>query len=306
MRYKDEGWGWMLAADFFLAGMGGGMLIIAGLADLFIGGGRTSLLGNVLAPVFIAAGPALLILELGRPFQALRVFLNPKAILTIGAWSMSFAIAAGFAFASFGIDWFPWSGSVFLRKLLAVICALFGLIVATYPGILLGRHKSRPFWNGPGMVTLFFLSSLVTGAVAHSLSGMLWDAPVMDTLHSFPLLTAGLLGMQLLLWFSYIGVKRGGTEAEAAAARRWTDGDYSISFKVGIIFVGIVLPLVFVTASGTVAQALGALFVLLGNYIMRLKVVASGEERIWLPGEQEYRSRLPLGDEAFLKAWNSK
>lgn len=306
MKYKDEGWGWLLAADFFLAGMGGGMLIIAGLVDLFIGAGRTSLVGNLLAPVFIAAGPVLLILELGRPFQALRVFMNPKSILTIGSWSMSFAIIAGFVFASFGIDLFPWSDMVVLRKILAVICIALGVIVATYPGILLGRLKSRPFWNGPGMVTLFLLSSLVTGAAAHIISGVVWNAPTMDTLNSFSLFIVSLLGMQLIMWFSYIWVKRSGTEMEAAAAQMWTDGDFSISFKVGIIFLGIVLPLVFVTVSGTTAHVLGALFILLGNLIMRLAVVSSGNERTWIPGEQLYRSRLPHGNEAFLKAWISK
>lgn len=301
MRYKDEGWGWMLAADFFLAGMGGGMLIIAGLVDLFIGGGRMSLLGNVIAPLAIALGPVLLVLELGRPFQALRVFMNPKSILTIGSWSMSIAIMAAFVFASFGIDLLPWSGMVALRKVFAIICVVFGVIVATYPGVLLGRLKSRPFWNGPGMVTMFFLSSLVTGAAAHCISGIIWNAPNMDTLNSFPLFIASLLGVQLIMWFSYIWVKRSGTEMEAATAKMWTDGEYSMAFKVGIIFVGIILPLVFETVSGTTAHVFGALFVLLGNLIMRLTVVYSGNERTWIPGETQYKSRLPHGSEAFLK-----
>ena len=306
MKYKDEGWGWLLAADFFLAGMGGGMLIIAGLVDLYIGAGRTSLLGNLIAPMFIAAGPVLLILELGRPFQALRVFLNPKSILTIGSWTMSIAIVAGFAFASFGTDLFPWSDMVVLRKILAIICVSFGVIVVTYPGVLLGRLKSRPFWNGSGMVILFFLSSLVTGAAAHIISGVIWNAPTMDTLNNFSLFIVSLLGLQLIMWFCYIWVKRSGTEMEASAAQMWTDGDFSISFKVGIIFLGIVLPLVFETVSGVTAHVLGALFILLGNLIMRLVVVSSGNERTWIPGEKKYRSRLPHGNEAFLKAWISK
>jgi len=51
-------------------------------------------------------------------------------------------------------------------------------------------------------------------------------------------------------------------------------------------------------------QAIGALLILFGGVVMRCLVVYAGEDRTWLPGEKKYRGRLPLGDEAFLKAWN--
>ena len=110
MKQKDNTWGWMLAVDFFFAGMGGVMLLIAGITDLFLGAGRTSLLANILAFVFIGIGAGLLILELGRPLQAWRVFTSPKAILTIGAWCMLAAIGFGVLYVSFAIPAFPWSG----------------------------------------------------------------------------------------------------------------------------------------------------------------------------------------------------
>ena len=49
MKHKEDTWGWMLAVDFFFAGMGGAMLLIAGIADLFLGQGSVSLLGSLLA-----------------------------------------------------------------------------------------------------------------------------------------------------------------------------------------------------------------------------------------------------------------
>jgi formate-dependent nitrite reductase membrane component NrfD len=304
MKHREEGWGWMLAADFFFAGMGGGMLLIGGLVEMFIGEGRTSVVANFLGPVFIGVGAGLLILELGRPLQAWRVFMNPKAILTIGAWVMSLAIAAGFAYAFFGLSGFAGSGWAWVRKTLAFICAISGLVVATYPGILLGRHKARPFWNGPGMMSLFFISSLVTGVAAHSLSGFAVFAPLPDVLKVFPWLTAGLLGMQLLFWCGYIWVKRSGaTVSEAAAARKWIDGDSSGAFQTGFLLLGTVLPMALVLLPAEFYQEIGATLVLLGGITMRLMVVRSGEDRTWLPGEQKYRSRLPLGNEAFLKAW---
>jgi hypothetical protein len=52
------------------------------------------------------------------------------------------------------------------------------------------------------------------------------------------------------------------------------------------------------------AVTVGAVLVVLGGLLMRWMVVHAGEHRTWLPGEQNYLSRLPEGDEAFLKAWD--
>jgi protein NrfD len=302
MSHKHDTWGWMLAVDFFFAGMGGAMLVIAGLADLLIGSGQTSVLGNFIGPVGIAIGASLLVLELGRPFQSWRVFMNPKAILTFGAWNMLLAIGAGLIFTSFGIAVFPWSGLVAGRKFFALFSVIFGLVVATYPGVLLARHKSRPFWTGTGIMALFLISSLVTGASAHILSGLIIPAAAPAVLAALPGIAAGFLALQFILWIGYVWVKYSGTtEREALAAKRWISGNYSGPFKGILLFAGTLLPLVLFLLSGVAFQAFGALLVLLGGVTMRLLVVYSGQDRTWLPGEQKYRSRLPLGNEEFLR-----
>ncbi|MFA6808958.1 MAG: NrfD/PsrC family molybdoenzyme membrane anchor subunit [Eubacteriales bacterium] len=307
MKRKGETWGWMLAVDFFFAGIGGGMLLIAGLVEMFFGGGNISLLGMVMGPIFIGLGAAFLSIELGKPFQAWRVFMNPKAILTVGAWSMVLAIGFGFIYASFGFDIFPWSGLVAIRKVVAVVAAIFGLIVATYPGILLGRHKSRPFWSGTGMMGLFLLSSIVTGSAAQILSGIIVKANSVEILNFMPLFAVILLGFQFIFWIGYVWIKNSGaTEMEAAAAQRWINGDYSNPFKYGFLILGTILPLILLLLPGGFMQGLGALLVLLGGVTMRMMVVYCGEDRTWLPGEQEYRSKLPIGNEEFIKAWTSR
>ncbi|WP_199242439.1 NrfD/PsrC family molybdoenzyme membrane anchor subunit [Desulfosporosinus fructosivorans] len=317
MSHKHDSWGWMLAVDFFFAGMGGAMLVIAGIADLFLGTGMTSVLGNLLGALCIGLGACLLVLELGRPFQSWRVFMNPKAILTIGAWSMVLAMGAGIIFASFGIGSLPWSDAILARKVFAVVSVIFGLIVATYPGILLARHKSRPFWTGAGIMSLFVISSLVTGAAAHIVSQFVFDAlasivtswQIVDAsssvvLDGLPYLTVALLVLQFILWIGYIWIKKTGTtEREANAADRWISGNYAMHFKGGFLFIGTLLPIVLILVPINLIQVFGTLLVLVGGVVMRLLVVYSGQDRTWLPGEQKYRSRLPIGDEAFLKAW---
>ena len=305
MKHREEAWGWMLAVDFFFAGMGGGMLVITGIAEIVYGAGVTSLIGNFAGPICIGIGAGFLILELGRPLQAWRVFMNPKAILTIGAWIMSLAIVAGVLYASFGIGAFPWSDWTAGRKMMAIVSVVSGLVVATYPGILLGRHKARPFWNGPGMMGLFMLSSIVTGVAAHILCGYSAAPKSPVFLINLPGVTAILLAFQLLLWIGYVWIKRSGTtEAESISAQRWISGDLALPFKVGFLLLGTLVPMVLVLIPGAVYSALGSGLTLFGGVIMRLLAVRGGQDRTWLPGEQKYRTRLPLGNEEFLKAWS--
>ena len=304
MSHREEGWNWILAVDFFFAGMGGAMLVLAGIVDLFVTGGQTSVLGVFLGPVFMSIGSGILIFDLGRPFQAWRVFMNPKAILTVGARVMTVSIIVGLAYTSFGIACLPWSGFVLLRKILAVLCIASGLVVAIYPSFVLGRNKGRPFWSGSGLLSMFLVSSLVTGAAAHILSGMILPPAAMSALEAFPGLAAILLAGQLLLWISYIWVKRSATAPETVAAEQWISGRFAGSFKGGFLLAGTLIPLILLLVPATLAQAAGALLVLAGGLLMRIMVVYAGEERTWLPGEKRYRSRLPGGDEAFLKAWN--
>jgi formate-dependent nitrite reductase membrane component NrfD len=198
----------------------------------------------------------------------------------------------------------PWAASSGWQPVLSGILLLFGLIVASYPGVLLARHVARPFWTGPGIAVLFMLSSLVTAISAHQLLNLI-ETPQPATLAAgLRWIAAALLALQALLWLIYLYVKRtGGTKPEADAALRWIMGSMAPAFWLGLLGCGTLVPLVlqlFVPNAIAIAAALA----ILGGAILRYIVVASGQDRTWIEGEQKYNSRLPRGDEAFLKAWN--
>ncbi len=308
MSAKHQTWGWMLAVDFFFAGMGGAMLVIAGLTDLFVGENSVSLLGNIVGPVAMCIGCGFLVLELGRPLQAWRVFMNPKAILTFGAWMMTVAIISGFVFVSFGIDFalFFWRDADLLRHLVAIVMVVSGLVVATYPGVLLGRHKSRPFWVGPGIMGLFLLSSLITAFAAHYLCALI-AAPQssLSLQNAIPPVLSALLFTQALLWCGYLWIKRSGaSKAEAASVQRWISGDMAQQFKLAFLLFGTLVPFVAALIPGLTAAAIASVLALFGGVTLRLLTVGSGTDRTMIPGEQKYRSRLPQGHERFLrKTW---
>jgi protein NrfD len=308
MKHHEDIWGWMLATDFFLAGMGGAMLGIAAVVDLFVGPGQICFYARLVAPMLIAMGAGLLIFELGRPFQGLRVFMNPKSVLTFGAWSMTVAIVVGLANASFYVPAnlykVPWAGSGGGQPVLSIILLVFGLIVASYPGVLLARHKARPFWTGPGIAVLFMLSSLVTAISAHQLLNLV-ETPQSSMLSSgLRWITGALLAVQAVLWLIYLYVKRtGGTKQEADAALRWLMGSLAPAFWLELLGCGTLVPLALQLFVPN-AVAISAVLTIIGGAILRYMVVASGQDRTWIEGEQAYNSRLPRGDEAFLKAWN--
>ncbi|WP_094604527.1 hypothetical protein SPSIL_052330 [Sporomusa silvacetica DSM 10669] len=299
MSHNHNSWGWMLALDFFFCGMGAGMLVIAGIADLFFGAGKTSLLGEFMGPAFFACGSGLVTIELGRPSQAWRVFVNFKALLTKGTWTMTLCIVLGFAFfgieilpivpgfisASFGIEILSWRGLVALRQVLAVLCIITGFAAAMYPGILLGRLKSCPLWNGPGLMVLFLLSSLATGIAAHIVCGLILPAVSNSVLERLPILLAALLFIQFILWAAYIWIKiTGTTEQEAEAARKWTKGgSYAALFKIGFMLFGTVMPLILFFFANPIAEAVAALLVIFGGALMRNLVLYSGQDGTGAP-----------------------
>jgi formate-dependent nitrite reductase membrane component NrfD len=302
-EHHDENWGWMLAADFFFAGMGAAAIAAAGVMTI-VGAGLSSAIVGIAGAVCVGLGALLLILELGKPLRAWRVFTNPKAILTFGAWNMTLTAGLGFALASFAFPIFPWSGALILEKLTAGLGVVCGLIVASYPGVLLARHKARPFWHGPGLIPLFLLSSLTTGLGLHLLCHAVLPAanPVLITPLAVGLTL--LLPLQALLWAGYVYVKRStGTEYEAAAAERWTTGDLAGGFRL-FLAAGLILPAFLVVQAAPLLQAGGVLLALSGGALMRLLVIRGGATRTFLPGEQIFRARLPIGDEAFLTAWD--
>ena len=273
MKLKHETWGWMLAFDFFFAGMGGGMLIISGVYSLIYGSGSATWIAGLLGPAFVGMGALLLILELGRPAQMLRVFVKPlTSLIGKGAWGMTLAMGAGLVLVSFDFDIFPWAGLELGRMFFALGTIFLGTFVAAYPGVLLGNNKARPFWTGPGLPPLFFLSSLTTGAAAHILcelvapflSANLFSVPsgTPALLETLPIITIVLMSLQLVLWPCYLFVKyKGATIPESKAAKRWLGGSikYTVAFWGGVILLGMMVPSGILTFEGIILQVSGAI-----------------------------------------------
>lgn len=307
MGQKHDIWDWMLAVDFFFSGMGAAMLLFAGIAEFVLENTYLSTIGVLAGAISIMIGSGILIFELGRPFQSWRVFMKPNTLMSFGAWNMTIAIGAGLLLATTWIDFFPWFGIMWIRKLSALGCIVTGFIVAVYPGILLAIHKARPFWTGPGMIVLFFVSSLLTALAGFMLCGLFGEvSPIVYGV--FPYLAAGLCFFQLVIWIGYVWTKSSGVnDKEAIATQRWISGNYASPFKIGFLLMGTAVPFVLFVIPNIIAITIGSILTILGGLIMRNLVIYAGQDRTWLPGEVVYRTKLPHGDEAFLqKIWTKE
>jgi len=300
----ERTWGWPIAGYLFLGGLGGGAIIVSSAADLFLGRGGVFALGCLVTAALIALGSSLLIFELGRPAQFWRVFSTQKAIMTAGAWMLSLLIGTSFLQFTFWPDFSPWRTLIGLRQALAALNLLLGLGVCTYTGILLGSLKPRRFWNTPALPVLFLVSGLSTGVALQSLLAGFWPyagaREAVEAVHgSLQAVDLALIVVELITLVVYVLMMRTtlGQAAERAAAR-WLTGSYALPFWGGVIALGLLLPLVLYALG---VQVLPPLCVLTGGLILRFLVVYS-DDRTFLPGEEKYLSRLPRGDEPFLKA----
>jgi len=136
---KPPVWTWEIPLYFFIGGAAGAAAVIGFAAR--VTRAKPSLVRDArwIAAIGANASAPLLISDLGRPerfLNMLRVF-KPQSAMSVGAWTV-----AGFGACSTGAV----LGPRVLRDLAAGGSALFGLVMSTYTGVLLGV-TSIPAWN---------------------------------------------------------------------------------------------------------------------------------------------------------------
>lgn len=306
---RENVWGWPVAGYLFLGGLGGGMVIVSTVADLFFGQGRMFASGNFVAAVLVGLGSALLIFELGRPFQFWRVFSRQKAIMTVGAWLLGLLMLCSVAYGSFWLSFLPWYGFDVLRLILAWVNLLLGAGVVAYTGVLLGSMKARPFWNSPALPVLFLVSGLSTGVAAQSLLAGLWPWDGIESdlvmVESFLRASDGsLLVLEVFVLMVYVLMMRTvAPECASRSAETWLTGHRMLPFWGGLVGLGLIGPLLLYALGQGAMLILAPLAVLIGGLILRFLVVYT-DDRKTLPGEEQFFARLPHEDEPFLHAWD--
>jgi len=292
-------WGPLIAWYLFLAGVGAGAYLVGVTAD-FRGNRYQPLVkpGIYLGAPLVAIGCLLLLLELGAPLRFWRAFLRPaSSMISVGTIIISVFMVLG-ALHILALLFSQVKISQRALRWLGGINALFALGTATYTGLLLGVVKAVPFWNTPMLPLLFLVSALSTGlgAVLLVVGLRRWVAPaaveaeaeqVTQSVHALSRTDILFIVVELLVLFFLLFLMVASRTTAAESARYLVAGGYATTFWLGVVVVGLLVPLALEAWTLVRGQDLSlarlsdlgvvtGLCLLAGGLILRYAVLAAG------------------------------
>jgi formate-dependent nitrite reductase membrane component NrfD len=295
-------WGWEIPVYLFLGGFTAGIMVLSGWA---LWKGRKNLRPHttfalassglfILALAAVSLGMVALFLDLGHKPYVWRLYLTvePWSPMSWGAWILLLVypvLAAGVLLDPPRllldrvpalrplVDWM--SEDLLVRRVVGFVSIVVGVALGIYTGILLSALGARPLWSSGLLGPLFLASGLSSSAAfAHWASPEPEERRQMAWLDNlFLVIELGLIGMLL------IGLASS-TEAHAEAARLLLGGPYTAVFWVGVVFVGILLPLVIQSLAVThriIHTPIAPVLVILGGLALRFVIVYAGQYSHW-------------------------
>jgi hypothetical protein len=142
---KPAIWTWEVPAYLFIGGASGILACLSAVAH-YSGDEALARDARHLAVTGAALSPLLLISDLGRPgrfLNMLRVF-KPRSPMSVGAWLVAVFCTA--AFGSMAGHMAGTQAAIAIARACEAVAALSGLLLATYPGVLMGATVI-PVWN---------------------------------------------------------------------------------------------------------------------------------------------------------------
>ncbi|MEP7086387.1 MAG: NrfD/PsrC family molybdoenzyme membrane anchor subunit [Gemmatimonadota bacterium] len=283
-------YGWIIILYFFVGGIGGGALMLAGLLRMF---GRPEdrayiQIASVLSLIAAVVSGILLIVDLSSPLRFWHMVIQNHTLLPMfkwwspmsdGVWILLVfsAFATGAAAQSFvDVAWVPKPIARIVRVLtmpaLVTVGALggiaSGLALAGYTGILLAA-TNRPMWSDSAWLGVLFLLSAVSTSLAALLLASHWrrvgETPTREWLARFDNIT---LVLELAVMAAFL-VSLGN------AAIVFFNG-WGVLLLLGVIIAGIVVPF-FIQRRPSHGVVLPAVLVLVGGFLLRTVIILSSE-----------------------------
>jgi formate-dependent nitrite reductase membrane component NrfD len=281
-------WNWLIIVYFFVGGLAGGCYFLAVLIDFFDRATDRPLarLGYYVAFPAVVLSGLLLTVDLYRPERfwhmliqshTFRPMLKLYSPMSLGSWAL--LAFGGFAMLSFlaslaeeGRLRQPWLVRFrppgLLGVLLAVMGGVFALFVAAYTGVLLAV-TTRPIWSDTPLLGLNFVLSAAStsAALLILLAYRHYRTPGLAALERFDRMVLILEPIALIALIVSLG----------SVARVWLSV-WGVALLIGVVVVGILLPLVLLwraTDPTMHSTATAALLVLIGGFVFRAVIVLS-------------------------------
>jgi formate-dependent nitrite reductase membrane component NrfD len=292
-------WAWQIPVYLFLGGLVAGMMAISGwflFSDRHRRAESVSFLLPALSLVLLSLGMLALFLDLEHKpyFWRLYTTLKPLSPMSWGAWILVAVYPALLGALALrlpswlrgrwpALDGFADRLAARPQAVRAIAAAnmVLGGLLGIYTGILLSALGARPLWNSALLGPLFLASGLSSAAaLVHLVARDRSESEFLARADN-RFLQAELVILALLL----IGLLSS-TAVHARAAALLLGGPFTAVFWVGVVGLGILIPLVIqslAVAHRIRHTSVAPLLVLAGGVLLRFVIVNAGQFSRWGP-----------------------
>lgn len=257
-------WGWEISAYLVLNGITAGAMVLASAVILAKAEERAPFAAWRLPLIgFLAINVALVALtaDLERIPMAWRFFttIQMTSSMSRGSWSLMVVIPMlalltlaqlrrGYPLLARLLERLPLIGMLIgwvmdithaYRWLLALACLLLGIDVGLHTGVLLASFSARPFWHSALLPPILLTAGLASGAAL-----VLLATSLREERRLFAIVMLAFVIAELALIALFVELMHSGTAIQQAAVEHVLGGEVTRMFWIGIVGLGLLLPLV--------------------------------------------------------------
>jgi protein NrfD len=286
-------WHWQIPVYLYLGGLAAGILFFAALFTIM--GKENDMKTTVkwapfLVPGALVLGLFMLFIDLKHQlfFWQLYTTVRIQSPMSWGAWVLMFITPLSIIWAASylkeALPKWRWRFNILesfevwvikYRKVLAWAIIILSIILGIYTGILLSAFNARPLWNNSILGPLFLVSGMSTGtAVIMWMSKDHYERKMMSKIDLL------LITIELFFITHMLMGMLAGSSVQIAAAGLFLGGQFTVSFWVFVIILGLVFPAVLEIlelAGYKIPIAIPATLILLGGLVFRFIMVEAGQ-----------------------------
>jgi len=286
-------WHWHIPVYLFLGGLAAGILFFAALYTIM---GKEKEMptavkwATFVVPVALVLGLMALFFDLKHQlyFWQLYTTVRFESPMSWGAWVLMFITPLSMVWAASyikeAIPTWQWrfkfleQGEALVikyRKTLAWAMLALSVILGIYTGILLSAFNARPLWNTSLLGPLFLVSGMSTGAAV-----IMWMSKDHIERRIMSIIDLVLIIVELFFIIHLFMGFMASTAVQIEAADLFLGGQFTVSFWVFVIILGLVFPAILeiLELRGyKIPVAIPALLILFGGLVFRFIMVEAGQ-----------------------------
>ena len=280
-------WGPMIAIYLFLAGAAAGAYLTASLISFKYPSAKLMRKwGRIIVPVLLGVGLLMLMLDaeagLKNPLRFFGLINNPGSVMTIGVYIICVFMPIALVVAVLSLlnkgvpHWLDILGDI------GAVC------LAGYTGFLLGDSLGVPLWHNSVLPALFVVSALTSGMALVALIGIFAERDQYEKMSILRPIHIALAVLEIVLIAAMLVIASGKGAAGAESVSMIMTGSLAVPFWLGIVCIGLLMPLVLDVVSsrkagqGVAGEAVAQSGVVVGGFLLRLVVVLAGVPMILL------------------------